>query len=734
MKEENERPHTVPIMDMIDAEKKIEVSLVKIREILFKADPQVVMVQLYFQRLLNHYRDIEASIHGNVKPSINKLLDFTQSIIVTTPINRGRGTLDEEGITTYVEELENLFNLANIYIYQTQNDELIKYSQGMQMNVSGTLYPYFEEDHFTDLLSPYTEILRATFGLSSNEVVEGLLAISKQLRTTEFLEYLIDSGDHTEEGLSEEKLLSLAEYFNVARITGWPLEFIKELAFHQGESKDFYENNLQIMIKETPIKYKPFIGFGSKYYCFSIDNLFDNFYRTILRAIRRRKEGISNKINNIQKELSEALPLKFFKNILPTSQMFQSVFYKAPVGANGKNEWCECDGIILFDNVMIIMEVKGGALSPVSPFSDEDAYKESLNNLAKNPYEQSLRFYEEFKRTGKIDIYQKESKKRYKLIKSIENVEFIQACCITLDDFNEIASQIEKTEFIQNNDLPIWCISINDLRVYPELFDSPSLFLNYLYQRSHATKNPYIKLNDELDHLGMYFAYNDYSTRIKEIANEEDIQEIFIESHRDEIDAYMARKINSGNYEGERENFSELFFGPVSKPSQEMEPMFKQLITLLDRSKQNSCIRVARYLLLLDSDTRNNISEFLTSRSRKLIEVRSRKGILTPYIAFNFKEEEKLRELPVIQVFLLNSSNKLFKDVVQRKSFLMERIVEENALTYCVLVGMNKNRELTKVITHIIGPENFQMLSESALKNLRDRRENLSKSRNFKEF
>ena len=31
-----------------------------------------------------------------------------------------------------------------------------------------------------------------------------------------------------------------------------------------------------------------------------------------------------------------------------------------------------------------------------------------------------------------------------------------------------------------------------------------------------------IKVNDELDHIGMYFAYNDYSTRIQEIADEEE--------------------------------------------------------------------------------------------------------------------------------------------------------------------------------------------------------------------
>jgi hypothetical protein len=729
----NDSLDVLPFTDITELEKNIEESLTKIRTIISSVNPLIALIQLYGFKFFNHFGNIEVSVYGNVKPHENKLLDITQSLIVTSDLNVGTGCLDKNELTVYLEELDKLFTAATFYINLAPKDELIKYSQGMQMNVSGTMYPFFEKEHFTDMLSPYTDLLNEIFGITSFDVVEGLLAISRHLRTMGFMEALIDSGASPEDELSVEVLLNIADYFNVERITGWPIEFIQELSLQQGECKDFYESDLHVMLKEPPIKYKPFIGIGGKYYCFSIDNLIDNFYRAVLRAMRRKNGCISNRINDIQKDLSEALPFKIFKTILPTSQMFQNVFYKAPVGANGKNEWCECDGIILFDDVMIIIEVKGGALSPVSPFSDEEAYKKSLNDLAKNPYEQSLRLFDEYKRLGKIDIFQKESKKRYKFITSIENINFIQACCVTLDDFNEIASQIEKTEFIQNSDLPVWCVSINDLRVYPELFDSPSLFLNYLYQRSHAAKNPYIKLNDELDHIGMYFAYNDYSTRIREIANEEDIGEIFITSHREEIDAYMARKINSALDDGEGESFLDLLIGPALKPKQEMDLMFEQLIKLLDSTKDHLCIRAARYFLLLDSYSRDNLSEFLSSRSRKLLEFKGRQAILTPYMAFNYKKEDRNMELPVIMIFLLHGSNKLFKDVVQRKRFLMERVIYEDEPTYCILVGMNKNKELTKVITHVIGPEQFQMLPESAYQLLKNRREKIGNSRSFKE-
>src|SRR5699024_88520 len=148
----------------------------------------------------------------------------------------------------------------------------------------------------------------------------------------------------------------------------------------------------------------------------------------------------------------------------------------------------------------------------------------------------------------------------------------------------------------------------------------------------------------------------DYSTQISEIASEEeDIGEIYIDSHREEIDTYMARKISSSLDDDERESFLDLLIGPAAKPKQEMEFMFEQLINLLDRTRDNMCIRVARYLLLLDSNSRDNISEFLTSRSKKLLEFRRRKAILTPYMSPNYKKDDGIRELPIISIFLLHT-------------------------------------------------------------------------------
>ncbi|MGR5910851.1 hypothetical protein ACT7C4_23605 [Bacillus pacificus] len=191
--------------------------------------------------------------------------------------------------------------------------------------------------------------------------------------------------------------------------------------------------------------------------------------------------------------------------------------------------------------------------------------------------------------------------------------------------------------------------------------------MNYLYQRSLASKNPAIKTNDELDHIGLYFEYNNYSMTISEMLKEVEAKDVLIPSHRDEIDMYMARKINDKFGEEDSENFFEVQFGPIEKPKQNMDPIFEQLIRLLDSTRDNLCIRAARYLLLLDTGTRENVREFISSRTQKLLL--HKQQFWTPYVAYNYKKEDREDKLPVIMLFLLNASNKLFKDPVERKRF-----------------------------------------------------------------
>ena len=358
--------------NVADFECKVEKSITRIKEMLSESDPLLTMIQLYNYKFFRGLTNIEETIQGNTTPFENKLLDITQSILVSNQLIIDHDIEDDFLVEEYLEEIESFYSAASILISFSPKEEIIRYSQGMQFNVTGTLYPLFEQDHFTDMLSPYDQLLQSTFGLTSSNLVNGILAISKHLRSTLYIKFLGDTDGISDDG-SLIDLHVLADYFDVEKITKWPRTFIKELSLSRGEYKDFYEDNLSIVTKESPIKYKPFLELDGRFYCFSIDNFIDNIYRSTLRVIRSNNIGSSNQINLIQNDLSEEISLKLLKKMLPKSKLYKNVFYKAPVGGNGKDEWCECDGIFIFDNVMIIMELNDGVINikPVRTHTDD---------------------------------------------------------------------------------------------------------------------------------------------------------------------------------------------------------------------------------------------------------------------------------------------------------------------------------------------------------------------------
>ena len=114
---------------------------------------------------------------------------------------------------------------------------------------------------------------------------------------------------------------------------------------------------------------------------------------------------------------------------------------------------------------------------------------------------------------------QEESNVKYVLKQN--KIEKVFLCSISLDNFNTIANNIpllKESGFNLPNNVPIWGLSIDELRVYSHLFEQEGLtFLHFIQKRVKASSTPEIDLNDELDHLALYFEFNDYIKYTKDL-------------------------------------------------------------------------------------------------------------------------------------------------------------------------------------------------------------------------
>ena len=91
-------------------------------------------------------------------------------------------------------------------------------------------------------------------------------------------------------------------------------------------------------------------------------------------------------------------------------------------------------------------------------------------------------------------------------------------------------------------DQPVWSLSLDDLRVYADIFTNPLEFLHFVQVRREASKSSILQLDDELDHLGLYLQHNHYPQHAVELRGGGGARLQFL-GYRQEIDRFFAARL-----------------------------------------------------------------------------------------------------------------------------------------------------------------------------------------------
>ena len=352
------------------------------------------------------------------------------------------------------------------------------------------------------------------------------------------------------------------------------------------------------IIRDLPVQKKPFIKINGVSYCFDYYNLFDNIYRIIQKDIKRHDSEYTTRWAEIQQNASESLVEEQFKRLLPGCQSYVGNYY--PIG-NSLKQMDENDILILYDDTIIIAEVKAGSFTYTPAITDYKAHKKSFDSLiGKADYqcERTLSYIDKSKQAIFYD-----DKKNEKLTINKEKYKNIYTFCVTVDNFNAFEAKIEKMNFLQINSGTI-AISVDDLEVYAEYFDSPLYFLHYLKQRKAATKSKTLLLSDELDHLGMYIVHNNYKMYADEF---DDCNSFLAFGYREDLDAYFA-SLHCKEVESD-------------KPLQEIPDEIKKMISIVEERKLQGRVSFTNFLLDYEPATRIQFVEsifYLLKRQKEI--------------------------------------------------------------------------------------------------------------------
>jgi hypothetical protein len=639
--------------------KKIDDLVTSISNLVTRGDPLRILHQSYCMILMTQM-NMTSEFQGDFDDSVSvRMLDYVQSIIVSSEPQQQESDKDISEklwgeISVKVSELYSNLNdyhlTKSAYLqindpnYDPEYDSIYVQAQGLRAHVRGQRYSIFEIPHLRDLLSPHDSIFRELFNISVEDFLNGISKLQYSLmqgfndglnemellreKTLQALESKISADlDSTpqeemqkvieELGLEELRDSSLGkmfdyDLFDVQKVTGLPDTLLRKLSWAPGEEKSFFAEGEYAgwPLRRMPVEERPFIFIKNKYYCFDVYGLFENLYRVIQRLLFNLKPEYKDTWNEKQKEVSEKLPFSLFDKLLNKPEMYKSIYYPSRIGK--KKQWCENDGIIIYDDHIIVIEVKAGSFTYTSPATDFPAYIKSIKTLIKSPHDQAKRFIDYILSDNIVTIYDES----HKPIRELRKDDFrqITICCLTLDNFTSFAARAEKLKplGIEFNELPVWCLSIDDLRVYTNYFESPSMFTHYLEQRIKGAKSEELELFDELDHLGMYIYHNDYA----QLAREKKGARVLWQGYREGLDKY----------------FNQLIFDkPVSpKPKQEVPQKIQEIIEWLDMKNKDGRAKIASSLLNLNGETRQKINVQLT----KVLERQKQINKTTPLSIF----------------------------------------------------------------------------------------------------
>jgi hypothetical protein len=493
-----------------------------------------------------------------------RMIDYVQNVIASASQKPEQHKLSDEEWSELKKTVAEIFDVVNLPYqiarsaraqltdpaYDRHFDEFMFKTQVYWTAVRGDRYLPHAIEQLRTLLSPHDDVLRSLFNVSADALVLGIQVLLESVvagaskagddllsfreRVIAATVKLVEDGAQGEpedlmrqvahsEAYARESAdifdrLFGAGRFDVGRVTGLPDVFLRELAWAPGEESTFFAaGDLRGWpLRVWPLHRRPFLAIEGKYYCFDL-YFHDGLYRAIQRLVTRLQPTYAAEWNAKQKEASESLPIELLKQLLAGAQSYRSIFYRfKPAGAL-KTGWFECDALVTYDDALFIVEVKAGATTYTSPATDFEAHVKSARSLIEQPLIQGRRFAEYVGTQPEVQIFND----RHEEIARLRRSDFrrIIVCAVTLDNLTEVAAQVEHLESFGVNLPPgtVWAFSLDDLRVFRDVLRNPLVFMHYVTQRLRAAASPAIKLDDELDHIGLYLAHGDYRAHAEAI-------------------------------------------------------------------------------------------------------------------------------------------------------------------------------------------------------------------------
>jgi preprotein translocase subunit SecA len=581
-----------------------------------------------------------------------RMVDYVQSVIVAVKPEQYAADVSDDDWTKLKADVETLFTRLTLD-YQmcltahrrAQDPQLNMHieefrfrAETLWLNNRGKRYQLHEQQALLDVFAPHSDILLKLFGLDADaltaefdkiltRLTHGLMDVGTDIKELHAKAMArLDELAANHQDLNFETLMAKVfedrdlvaqrdrftgamfglDLFDVGKNTLLPKTMLDALSYSPGEDTEFFAPGefAGWPLRIWPIMRRPFIRLNGSTYCFDIFGLFDNIYRVLRRIVVELEPVYKETWNDRQKAVSEELPFTYLLRLMPGARVHRPIYYRWKVGG-GPAQWHEADGILIYEDHLFVIEVKGGAFTYTSPANDLDAHLASLRALLQVPARQGSRFVDFLESAPEVSIADAEHNEIAKLRSS--DFRHVTVCTITLDAFTALAARAQHLAplGIDVGQRPVWPLSLDDIRVYADLFENPLIFLHFVEMRVRAGRSDKVDLNDEMDHFGLYLTENNYTQYAEELSANAD--KMRFDGYTTPVDEYF-RAVLVGN--------------APRKPRQTMPHRIAEIIDLLATSNEPHRAELSSFILDGAGDWRDTLALSIESALKENKELK----------------------------------------------------------------------------------------------------------------
>jgi len=246
----------------------------------------------------------------------------------------------------------------------------------------------------------------------------------------------------------------------------------------------------------------PILFYEDEFHCFNPQPVTEEFLRLVGAWIcEKDKRFFDRRYTRLREGILTDLTLESLIRVLPSAIYGKNLYYDSD--GSGRSE---TDGVLLYDDIAIVIEAKAGALSYSARKGSDERIKRDFGSLVGKAFSQAQRTASFILSNPNGCFTDERGNPSLRLDgRSIRKVYHLNPVLESMDAFAIELADARDSGLLQSGDHWPWCVFINDLQIVTDVLDYPSVFLLYLDRRLQFNHHSHwFRVHDEIDLLDYF--------------------------------------------------------------------------------------------------------------------------------------------------------------------------------------------------------------------------------------